>query len=114
MLKEYLSVKAKAAIEDVSLKASAKKSGFAGTEIINKDLYDHLKLWRNAKAEELDWSVFMVLQLKSIHEIADTLPSSIKELQSVRGLGKKKLKLFGDELLEIVNKYRNQGKQENS
>ena len=105
VLKEYLSVKAKAAIEDVSLKATARKSGFTGTEIINKDLYDHLKLWRNAKAEELDWSVFMVLQLKSIHEIADTLPSSIKELQAVRGLGKKKLLWFGEELLEMVREY---------
>lgn len=106
VLKEYLSSRAKAAIEDVSLKSSAKKSGFTGTKIINQDLYDLLKAWRNAKAEELDWSVFMVLQLKSIHEIADTLPSSINELQSVRGLGKKKLQLFGEELLEIVNDYK--------
>ncbi len=104
-LKEYLSCRAKAAIEDVSLKSTAKKSGFTGTKIINQDLYDLLKDWRNAKAEELDWSVFMVLQLKSIHEIADTLPPSMKELQSVRGLGKKKLQLFGEELLEIVNEY---------
>ena len=83
------------------------KSGFTGTEIINKDLYDLLKAWRDAKAEKLDWSVYMVLQLKSIHEIADTLPSSIKELQSVRGLGKKKLQFFGEELLEMVREYVN-------
>ncbi|MBE9484163.1 MAG: HRDC domain-containing protein, partial [Bacteroidetes bacterium] len=105
VLKEYLAIKAKAAIEDVTLKSTAKKSGFTGTEIINKDLYDHLKHWRNAKAEELDWSVYMVLQLKSIHEIADTLPSTIKELQAVRGLGKKKLLWFGEELLEMVKEY---------
>ena len=104
-LKEYLSAKAKAAIEDVSLKSTAKKSGFTGTSIINKDLYDLLKDWRNAKAQELGLSVYMVLQLKSMHEIADTLPASLKELQSVRGLGKKKLQLFGEELLEIVNEY---------
>jgi len=107
VLKEYLSGKAKAAIEDVSIKRSTKKSGFAGTKIINTDLYELLKTWRNEKAEELDWSVYMVLQLKSIHEIADTLPSSIKELQSVRGLGKKKLLLFGEELLELVREYVN-------
>ncbi|RLD78155.1 MAG: helicase, partial [Bacteroidetes bacterium] len=107
VLKEYLSIKAKAAIEDVTLKATAMKSGFTGTEIINKDLYDLLKAWRDAKAEKLDWSVYMVLQLKSIHEIADTLPSSIKELQSVRGLGKKKLQFFGEELLEMVREYVN-------
>ncbi len=114
VLKEYLSSRAKAAIEDVSLKSTAKKSGFTGTKIINQDLYDLLKDWRNAKAQELDWSVFMVLQLKSIHEIADTLPSSLKELQSVRGLGKKKLQLFGEELLEIVNDYIDQESQENN
>jgi hypothetical protein len=114
VLKEYLSSRAKAAIEDVSLKSGKKKSGFTGTKIINQDLYDLLKAWRNAKAEELDWSVFMVLQLKSIHEIADTLPSSIKELQSVRGLGKKKLELFGMELLEIVNEYIDQESRENN
>ena len=106
VLKDYLSIRAKAAIEDVSLKSTAKKSEFAGTKIINKDLYDQLKAWRDAKAEEMDWAVYMVLQLKSMHEIADTLPSSIKELQSVRGLGKKKLLLFGDELLDIVNDYK--------
>ena len=105
VLKEYLSSRAKAAIEDTLIKRTGKKSGFAGTKIINKDLYDLLKAWRNAKAEELGWSVFMVLQLKSIHEIADTLPLSIKELQAVRGLGKKKLQLFGEELLVIVNDY---------
>ncbi|NQT77619.1 MAG: AAA family ATPase [Bacteroidetes bacterium] len=105
VLKEYLSFRAKAAIEEVSLKSTAKKSGFTGTKIINQDLYDLLKVWRNAKAEELDWSVFMVLQLKSIHEISDTLPSTKEELQAVRGLGKKKLQLFGEELLMIVNEY---------
>ncbi|MEN8225190.1 MAG: HRDC domain-containing protein [Bacteroidota bacterium] len=105
VLNEYLSVRAKAAIEDVSLKSTVKKSGFTGTNIINKDLYNLLKAWRDAKAEELDWAVFMVLQLKSMHEIADTLPSTIEELQAVKGFGKKKLQLFGDELLELVNDY---------
>ena len=57
------------------------------------------------KADELDWSVYQVLQLKSIHEIADTLPSSVKELQAVRGIGKKKMNMFGEELLQLVNDY---------
>lgn len=102
---DYLKVRALAAMEEFRLSGRKRKPVFDKEEISNKNLYQTIKNWRDLKAEELNLPVFMILQLKSIHEIADTLPASEKELSMIRGLGKKKLQQFGPEILELVKDH---------
>ncbi|MFC2106801.1 HRDC domain-containing protein [Bacteroidota bacterium] len=104
-LKNYLSVRAKASLEELPKKAKAKKSDYNASDQSKSPLYLALKNWRNLKADELNWKVFRILQLKSINEIADRMPQSKEELFSINGIGKKKMELFGDEILDVVSDY---------
>lgn len=106
VVKDYLKIKAKASIDDSSLKSSRKKSQKPiSTDIVNPELYQRLKDWRDSKAEELDKDVYLVLQLKTMRELSATLPVTNYSLSKIKGLGKKKLELFGSALIEMIISY---------
>ena len=49
--------------------------------------------------------LFQVASNKMLQGIADTLPTDIAQLKKIKGVGKKTLKNFGDELIEMVREY---------
>ncbi|MFP4180270.1 MAG: DNA helicase RecQ [Spirochaetaceae bacterium] len=48
---------------------------------------------------------YMVFSDATLEEIAEKMPRSPSEFLSVTGVGRKKLKQYGDEFLEVVNEY---------
>jgi superfamily II DNA helicase RecQ len=48
---------------------------------------------------------------KTLMALIEQLPSSITELKTIKGFGKKKVKQFGNELLDIINAYRLENNQ---
>ncbi|MCF6366011.1 MAG: helix-turn-helix domain-containing protein [Bacteroidales bacterium] len=100
-IKEYLEVRAKAALEDK--KKPKIKTGEIATE--HPALYSRLKQWRYETADEADVKLYMVLSNKSIQEIANKLPSSTKQLKAISGIGKAKLNQFGEEIISMVLQY---------
>ena len=107
VVKDYLEAKAKASLDDNALKPVRRKSSESvGTDIAHPGFYKRLKAWRDAKAGELDWKVYMVLQLKTMRELSAKLPVTHQALKTIKGLGKKKLEMFGIDLLEIIISYR--------
>lgn len=106
-LKNYLYSRAKATLEELQKKSKTRKSDYIPSDQSNTELYKILKNWRNLKADELNWKVYRILQLKSINEIAERSPETKEELSSVNGIGKKKMERFGEELLEIILDYKN-------
>ncbi|MCF8304014.1 MAG: helix-turn-helix domain-containing protein [Bacteroidales bacterium] len=105
VLKDYLKDRAKASIDETPSRKK-KESTDAYEELKNADLYNVLKAWRDAKMEELDWESYMVLPVKTMRALCNEIPSNRKSLKAVKGFGKKKLERFGDELLEILIRYR--------
>ncbi len=103
-LENYLKSKALASISESK---SVKKKTFSrpATGEENPELYRILKAWRDAKAEELDWQVYRVIQLKTMREICKDLPSNPQLLSKITGVGKMKIELFSDEILDIINEY---------
>jgi hypothetical protein len=69
------------------------------------EFYIWLKDWRNEKASELDIEPYLVLPQKTLMEIAKMLPRNKKALGSIKGIGKAKLRVFGDEILHIIEEY---------
>jgi uncharacterized protein YpbB len=53
----------------------------------------------------MDLPQYMILPYKTMIEICSHLPGSLTELKAVKGMGNKKLKSFGTDLLEIISKY---------
>ena len=107
IVKDYLEAKAKASLDENTIKPSRKESSEAvSSDISRPDFYKRLKAWRDATADELDWEVYMVLQLKTMRELSAKLPATTRGLKAINGLGKKKLEKFGSDLLEMIISYR--------
>jgi len=106
VLKDYLSAKAKASIETPTPTSKRKtKKMVVSDDILNPELYNLLKEWRNAKCEEMGLPYYMVLPLKTMRALSNQPPSDLQGLKSVHGFGKKKIEKFGNELLELLTRF---------
>ncbi len=105
-VKSYIEARAKAAIEKPVTKQTKKKAKKpVNINVEHPELYQRLKHWRDAKVEELNWSHYMVIPLKTMRELSNKLPLTLPALKTIKGLGKKKIGMFGSELLEIITDY---------
>ncbi|RRB07025.1 HRDC domain-containing protein [Larkinella rosea] len=69
-------------------------------------LYKALTKWRDDLAGENDTAGYMVLPRKTILELAKTQPSTLDELLTVKGFGKTKVKMIGEDVLAIIRAYK--------
>jgi hypothetical protein len=103
---KYLEAKAKSAIEIPAAKSHSAKSVEDTTGIIQHPaLFRQLKEWRNTKAREMDLPHYMILPQKTMVTLANFVPQSLRVLNLVKGMGKKKSERYGEELLEIITSY---------
>lgn len=85
----------------------------SGTEDVkHPDLYAVLKKWRYEHAAEKGLPAYTILQQKALIGLSNTLPRNQRELLAVPGIGKKIMENYGDELLTILEKYRESGSAE--
>jgi GTPase SAR1 family protein len=105
-VKKYLETRAKTSIEEPARPSGRKDRDEVFTGMISHpELYTLLKRWRMAKSSELRTSVHRILSQKSMAKLANSLPTSMVQLFSVKGVGQKKLEKFGDEILDIIIAY---------
>ena len=102
VVKNYLDAQAKASVESPAKSARRKKVEEVATELDHPEIYRRLKAWRDAKVAEMGGPVYRVLALRSIRELSDKLPITPTALKAIKGIGQKKLEMFGDELLQII------------
>lgn len=103
-IKTYLEARAKASIEKPALKKKSQKEVTTETSIPVRYplLYNSLKDWRNKKMKELDLPAYMIIQTKTMADLTLLLPSTLKELKAVKGLGNSKVAQYGNEILMII------------
>lgn len=108
-LKDFLEARAKASIEkpkkEQKREQKEKDIEISVKSISHPELFEELRNWRKFKAEELEKPAFFVLHQKCLLHIVEELPSTLDELRKIKGIGKKKLKDFGDEIIDIINGY---------
>ena len=75
-------------------------------DIVNKDVYDRLRLWRKERSDPEGIPAYCIMHTKTLVEIANTLPSTPRELAAIKGFGKNKTQKYGVEVLEIVGRRR--------
>ncbi len=109
IVKDFLDTRAKASIEKPQKehKKEQKESAidFTSKSISHPEVFEELKSWRRRKAEEFDQPAFFVLHQKCLIQIVEQLPSTLEELQKIKGIGKRKVKAFGEEIIEIIGRY---------
>ena len=76
-------------------------------KIINKDIFNKLKLWRKVKANSLGIKPYIIFSDSTLIEISNKLPITEEALLDIRGFGEKKLENYGEEIINIINLYNN-------
>jgi len=100
-IKSYLETKSKASIEKPETVKS--KPSYASLSTMNyPEFYMKMLSWRKDKADELNVEIARIIPQKTLLEIAQTLPATVTELKSVKGMGGKKMTQFGREILKLV------------
>lgn len=69
-----------------------------------KVIYEQLKRWRTEHARANRTPAYMICPDKTLEHIAHVRPVKIEELNSIYGLGEAKVKRFGAELLDALEK----------
>jgi len=63
--------------------------------------------WHHKKAQYLDLIHFQILHQRVLIQIAVLLSENKTELKAIKGIGKRTLERYGDDILDIVANYRN-------
>jgi hypothetical protein len=70
-------------------------------------LYAALVSWRDELADEEDTLSYNIVPNRTLKEISRERPLSIRELKEIDGMGSKRVKLYGAEILSIVQQFSN-------
>lgn len=101
----YIRTKANSDIDFVSAKQTSRPPTRIPSNTLHPELYLALQNWRRDLAEERSVPAYHILAQKSFLELIGSLPTTLKELEQIKGIGKVKIKQFGSEILDIVNTY---------
>jgi hypothetical protein len=105
-IREYLTSKAKAAIEAPVLRTAATRSVEDTSGIIQHPaLFNNLKTWRDHKSRETNMPQYMIIPQNTLSTLTNFLPQTTQALRKVKGMGKIKTEKYGDELLSIIQAY---------
>lgn len=69
-------------------------------------LGEYLREWRRVTAKEQGVPAYVILHDTTLEEICRVRPSSLAELKTVTGIGERKAELYGDEILQALQRYR--------
>ncbi len=76
---------------------------FDDLEENDKKVYLFLKQWRTEKAEQLNMKNYLICHNSELIDIAQYRPSTMDELQQIKGFGKLKANKFGEDILALLN-----------
>ncbi|MCC7464928.1 MAG: AAA family ATPase [Saprospiraceae bacterium] len=104
----YLRSKMDAELDFSRLKSrfSPSSSAFAPHNVPNGKLFMQLRTWRDQMAAELDIEPYEILSNRSILDLVQKLPANRMALSKIVGIGRVKLERYGEELLAMIKRYR--------
>ncbi len=74
--------------------------------ILNEELFGKLKQWRRMKSYKENIRPYIIFSDATLISICNRKPKNIQELMEIRGVGEKKIKAYGDEIIKLVNDYK--------
>lgn len=88
---------------ETSKPASLERKSFEDLSGKDQQVYMYLKEWRTNKAEKLQQKNYMICHNSELIDLAMYKPSTLDELQQIKGFGPQKAEKFGDDILAILN-----------
>ncbi len=106
---EYLKVRGRSLFKASATGPAASQAKAQQPEDIeNPALYESLKQWRRKKSRETDRPAYTIVPNAVLAEISARLPASKRQLRAVKGMGGKRGASYGEEILEMVARYRSE------
>ncbi len=105
----YLRAVATAAMDVMAGKPSKRRTSqdYTAKGIEHPELFQDLKNWRTRKAREEGVAPFHIVHQRVLIQIADFLPNNTADLGAIKGIGKKTIAKYGQELISLTAAYRN-------
>ncbi len=106
-IKSYLEARAKASIDTPALKHRREKQDqwFNNGIALYPVLYSRLASWRARKAAENNLPVHRIVKQKTLISIVNSLPRKAQALALIKGLGRKKIMQYGNDILNIIQAF---------
>jgi ribonuclease D len=79
---------------------------YTEADVIHPELFQSLKEWRSRKAEEKEVAHFQILHQRVLIQIVVCLPDNTIDLGKIKGVGKKTVEKYGEDLVALVSSYR--------
>ncbi|MBW1890049.1 MAG: HRDC domain-containing protein [Deltaproteobacteria bacterium] len=79
---------------------------YTEADVDHPELFQSLKEWRSRKAEEKEVAHFHILHQQVLIQIAVSLPDNMADLRKIKGVGKKTVEKYGEDLVALVAGYR--------
>jgi superfamily II DNA helicase RecQ len=93
-------------VKVIETEKNVKKKIEIKDDVMDKSpLYAELSAWRLQKALDADVPAYTIAHNKTLKAIAQAKPVTLLELKEVQGMGAKKIKQFGSEIIDIVLKF---------
>jgi hypothetical protein len=83
-----------------------RRPAYTESDVAHPELFQTLKDWRSRKAKEEDVAHFQILHQRILIQIVVCLPDNIADLRKIKGVGKKTIEKYGEELVKLVLAYR--------
>jgi ATP-dependent DNA helicase RecQ len=82
-------------------------AGEPGADDVDMELREYLREWRRVTSKEMRTAAFIVMHDSSLNELCRVRPRSLEELRRVSGFGERKTELYGAQILEVLERFRN-------
>ena len=102
----YLRAISKAEVDFIPEKGKKPQTSvYRESDIEHPELFRHLMDWRSRKAKEQGLAHFQILHQRVLIQIVVNLPDNRTDLKKIKGVGKKTLKKYGEDILALVAGY---------
>ena len=96
-------------IKAIEQEKNPKKKVEIRDDVMDKNpLYALLRAWRSRKADEMDVELYAIIPNKPLKIIAQEKPVTLQALKEIEGMGAKRVKAYGAEILDIVLRFMGQ------
>ncbi|MBT3203999.1 MAG: DNA helicase RecQ [Gammaproteobacteria bacterium] len=86
-------------------KTSSGRKGKTKVRLADQDLFDALRELRKNLADHQGVPPFVILHDKTLHELCSGRPSSLTQMETISGIGAKKLELYGADLIKVIESF---------
>jgi len=88
---------------------TANQTTLTGEEIpkpeIDDTLFEALKLWRLERAREQKVPAYVIFPNRTLEEIATYAPTTLEDVETIKGIGPRKLDKYGTSVVELVKEH---------